>query len=196
MSLCILESVELSWSGAFGSGCAYAGFTLITQTWVSWFQHRVLHANIALPNFIFICRAHTFIHVCVSDCVYVCVSVHSFAYVLIHLHHLYVVKSAKFNVLRFSGLHLLMLPLSFTLSLSLYSFLCLFLPGTCQIGLWFCAPYLCMYVCVCVSGFHWIFFLCVMVKHFSSFSAVRFLFFLFCLLPFHWKCFVWIGKSC
>lgn len=45
----------------------------------------------------------------------VCVCVYTFTHVLIHLHHLYVVKSAKFNVLRFSDLHLLML-----LSLSLF----------------------------------------------------------------------------
>lgn len=55
--------------------------------------------------------AHTFIHVSTwySECGCVHVSAHSFAHALIHFHHLYVVKSAEFNVLRPSDLHLLML---------------------------------------------------------------------------------------
>lgn len=86
------------------------------------------------------------------------VSAHSFAHALIHFHHLYVVKSAEFNVLRLSDLHLLMLTLSssllpFPLLFSLFIFP-FFFSDTYQIELWFRAPYLRVRErCVAFNGF-------------------------------------------
>lgn len=50
------------------------------------------------------------------------VSAHSFAHALIHFHHLYVVKSAEFNVLRLSDLHFSLLPFSLLFSLFIFPF--------------------------------------------------------------------------
>lgn len=114
----------------------------------------------------------SYIYSCVymSSWVWVCacewVSAHSFAHALIHFHHLYVVKSAEFNVLRLSDLHLLMLPLLSLLFISTFptpslSFFILFfryLPNWVVISCTLspCASALC--------GFQWISFWFVMPK--------------------------------
>lgn len=111
----------------------------------------------SLGSYIYSC-VYMSIWVWVLVCACEWVSAHSFAHALIHFHHLYVVKSAEFNVLRLSDLHLLMptlssslLPFPLLFSLFIFPF---FFSDTYQIELWFRAPYLRVRErCVAFNGF-------------------------------------------